>query len=70
LFDPADGDSRCKAVGYAIELIYAASGEEIPHEKIIRDFAVGVGFIDYGGQEEADETFPRFLVDKVRSPIH
>jgi hypothetical protein len=39
------------------------------HEKIIRGLAVGVGFIYYGCQEEADETIQMFLAEKVCSPL-
>jgi 26S proteasome regulatory subunit N2 len=40
---------------------------ETQHEKIIRVLAVGVGFIYYGRQEEADETIQMLLAEKVRS---
>lgn len=39
---------------------------ETQHEKIIRGLAVGVGFIYYGRQEEADETIKLLLAEKVR----
>lgn len=38
---------------------------ETQHEKIIRGLAVGVGFIYYGRQEQADETVKALLAEKV-----
>lgn len=43
-------------------LVYA---RETQHEKIIRGLAVGVAFIYYGRQEEADETIKELLAEKV-----
>lgn len=45
-------------------LVYA---RETQHEKIIRGLAVGVAFIYYGRQEEADQTIKLLLEEKVRS---
>nr|GAT44102.1 predicted protein [Mycena chlorophos] len=42
-------------------LVYA---RETQHEKIIRGLAVGVAFIFYGRQEEADETIKQLITDK------
>ncbi|KAJ7169781.1 D-isomer specific 2-hydroxyacid dehydrogenase [Mycena filopes] len=42
-------------------LVYA---RETQHEKIIRGLAVGVAFIYYGRQEEADETIKLLLAEK------
>ncbi|KAJ7786208.1 D-isomer specific 2-hydroxyacid dehydrogenase [Mycena metata] len=42
-------------------LVYA---RETQHEKIIRGLAVGVAFIFYGRQEEADETIKLLLAEK------
>lgn len=39
---------------------------ETQHEKIIRGLAIGVAFIYYGRQEEADETVKLLLAEKVR----
>jgi 26S proteasome regulatory subunit N2 len=39
------------------------------HEKIIHGSTVGVGFIYYERQEEADETIQMFLAEKVCSPF-
>jgi 26S proteasome regulatory subunit N2 len=44
-------------------LVYA---RETQHEKIIRGLAIGVAFIFYGRQEEADETIKLLLAEKVR----
>jgi 26S proteasome regulatory subunit N2 len=35
------------------------------HEKIIRGLAIGVAFIYYGQQEEANETIKLLLAEKV-----
>jgi 26S proteasome regulatory subunit N2 len=43
-------------------LVYA---RETQHEKIIRGLAVGIAFIYYGRQEEADETIKELLAEKV-----
>lgn len=45
-------------------LVYA---RETQHEKIIRGLAVGVAFIYYGRQEEADVTVKVLLAEKVRT---
>jgi 26S proteasome regulatory subunit N2 len=70
-----------EAAGYAMGLILlgtadAASADEMltyaretQHEKIIRGLAVGVGFIYYGRQEEADETIQMLLAEKVCIPF-
>lgn len=39
---------------------------ETQHEKIIRGLAMGVAFIYYGRQEEADNVIERLLGDLVR----
>jgi 26S proteasome regulatory subunit N2 len=39
---------------------------ETQHEKIIRGLAIGVAFIYYGRQEEADTTIKTLLAEKVR----
>jgi len=66
-----------EAAGYAMGLIMMGTGaaepvqemlqyaRETQHEKIIRGLAVGVGFIFYGRQEEADETIKMLLEEKV-----
>ncbi|KZP16841.1 hypothetical protein FIBSPDRAFT_912172 [Athelia psychrophila] len=65
-----------EGAGYAMGLIMlgtadASSAEEMltyaretQHEKIIRGLAVGVGFIYYSRQEEADETIKILLAEK------
>lgn len=70
-----------EAAGYAMGLILlgtadAASTEEMftyaretQHEKIIRGLAVGVGFIYYGRQEQADDTIKMLLAEKVCTPL-
>lgn len=62
-----------EASGYAMGLIMLGTAAEEPvremlsyaqethHEKIIRGLAVGVAFIYYGRQEEADETIKTLL---------
>jgi 26S proteasome regulatory subunit N2 len=69
-----------EAAGFAMGLILlgtadASSAEEMlpyaretQHEKIIRGLAIGVGFIYYGRQEEADETIQLLLAEKVCIP--
>jgi 26S proteasome regulatory subunit N2 len=42
---------------------------ETQHEKIIRGLAMGIAFIYYGRQEEADETIKLLLSEKVRSKL-
>lgn len=66
-----------EASGYAMGLIMMGTGtadpvremlvyaRETQHEKIIRGLAVGVAFIFYGRQEEADETIKTLLAEKV-----
>jgi 26S proteasome regulatory subunit N2 len=44
-------------------LVYA---RETQHEKIIRGLSVGLAFLFYGRQEEADSTVKEMLADKVR----
>jgi 26S proteasome regulatory subunit N2 len=66
-----------EAAGYAMGLIMLGTADansademltyarETQHEKIIRGLAVGVGFIYYGRQEEADATIKLLLAEKV-----
>jgi 26S proteasome regulatory subunit N2 len=42
---------------------------ETQHEKIIRGLALGVAFIYYGRQEEADKTIKLLVAEKVRSIV-
>ncbi|RDB29217.1 26S proteasome non-ATPase regulatory subunit 1 A [Hypsizygus marmoreus] len=65
-----------EASGYAMGLIMLGTGaadpvremlvyaRETQHEKIIRGLAVGVAFIYYGRQEQADETIKTLLAEK------
>ncbi|KAL0951329.1 hypothetical protein HGRIS_008034 [Hohenbuehelia grisea] len=65
-----------EASGYAMGLIMLGTAaaepvkemlqyaRETQHEKIIRGLAVGVAFIYYGRQEEADETIKMLLAEK------
>ncbi|KAG6853583.1 hypothetical protein C0991_003107 [Blastosporella zonata] len=65
-----------EASGYSMGLIMLGTASEEPvremlqyaretqHEKIIRGLAVGVAFIYYGRQEEADETVKVLLAEK------
>ncbi|KAF8078702.1 armadillo-type protein [Lyophyllum atratum] len=65
-----------EASGYAMGLIMLGTAapepvremlqyaRETQHEKIIRGLAVGVAFIFYGRQEEADETIKTLLAEK------
>lgn len=67
-----------EASGYAMGLLMLGSGSktcvdemlqyarETQHEKIIRGLAMGVAFIYYGRQEEADDVAELLLADKVR----
>lgn len=67
-----------EAAGYAMGLVMLGSGSfeaidemlqyahETQHEKIIRGLAVGIGFICYGRQEQADATIETLLKEKVR----
>jgi len=66
-----------EVAGYAMGLIMLGTADvtstdemliyawETHHEKIIRGLAVGVGFIYYGHQEEADATIKLPLAEKV-----
>lgn len=66
-----------EASGYAMGLVMLGTADansademltyarETQHEKIIRGLAVGVGFIYYGRQEEADATIKLLLAEKV-----
>jgi len=56
----ADANSAEEMLTYA---------RETQHEKIIRGLAVGVAFIFYGRQEEADDTIKLLLAEKVRPLI-
>jgi 26S proteasome regulatory subunit N2 len=42
---------------------------ETQHEKIIRGLAVGISFLMYGKEEEADGLIETLLADAVRFPI-
>ncbi|KAL4241663.1 26S proteasome regulatory subunit RPN2 [Abortiporus biennis] len=65
-----------EAAGYAMGLIMLATGDltrademlayarETRHEKIIRGLAIGLAFIFYGRQEQADNTIKELLEDK------
>jgi 26S proteasome regulatory subunit N2 len=66
-----------EAAGFAMGLVMLGTGaadpveemlvyaRETQHEKIIRGLAVGVGFIYYGRQEEANPTIKMLLAEKV-----
>lgn len=68
-----------EAAGYAMGLIMLGTADErcademlayareTQHEKIIRGLAVGLAFLYYGRQEQADKTVNMLLTDKVRS---
>jgi 26S proteasome regulatory subunit N2 len=56
----ANSDSADEMLTYA---------RETQHEKIIRGLAVGVGFIYYGRQEEADATIDNLLGEKVNRTL-
>lgn len=67
-----------EAAGYAMGLVMLGTADEIcademlvyaretQHEKIIRGLAVGIAFIHYGRQEQADEIVRQLLGEKVR----
>lgn len=42
---------------------------ETAHEKIIRGLSLGIAFMFYGRQEQADKVIDQMLADKVRAPI-
>lgn len=66
-----------EAAGYAMGLVKLGSSaedcsdemlqyaHETQHEKIIRGLAIGVAFIYYGKQEQADSIIEKLLADKV-----
>lgn len=66
-----------EAAGYAMGLILLGTGDgncaeemlvyarETQHEKIIRGLAVGIAFIYYGRQEQADDVVKQLLGEKV-----
>ena len=66
-----------EAAGYAMGLVMLGTADagcmdemltyarETQHEKIIRGLAMGVAFIYYGRQEEADSTIKTLLAEKV-----
>jgi 26S proteasome regulatory subunit N2 len=68
-----------EASGYAMGLVMLGSGSakcfdemvqyahETQHEKIIRGLALGMAFLWYGKEEEADPFIARLAKDKVRS---
>lgn len=65
------------AAGYSMGLIMLGSANEraldemlqyaheTQHEKIIRGLAVGISFLMYGKEEEADSLIDKLLVDAV-----
>lgn len=67
-----------EACGYAMGLIMLGSASqrcldemlqyahETQHEKIIRGLAMGIAFMFYGRQEQADNIIDTLLSDKVR----
>lgn len=67
-----------EACGYAMGLVMLGSGaekaldemlqyaHETQHEKIIRGLSLGIAFIFYGRQEQADSVIDKLLSDKVR----
>lgn len=71
-----------EACGYAMGLVMlgSASGRcldemlqyahETQHEKIIRGLAMGIAFMFYGRQEQADTIIDTLLSDKVRLCCH
>lgn len=71
-----------EACGYAMGLVMlgSASGRcldemlqyahETQHEKIIRGLAMGIAFMFYGRQEQADNIIDTLLSDKVRVCCH
>lgn len=66
-----------EASGYAMGLVMLGSGDETvasemltyaqdtAHEKIIRGLAIGLAFVYYGRQEQADSTINTLLAEKV-----
>ena len=50
---------------FADEMLQYA--HETQHEKIIRGLAIGIAFIYYGRQEEADEIVQTLLAEKVHN---
>jgi 26S proteasome regulatory subunit N2 len=70
-----------EAAGYSMGLVMLGTADancteemltyarETQHEKIIRGLAVGVAFLNYGRQEEADATIKQLLAEKVASPL-
>ena len=72
-----DSAVASEAAGYAMGLVKLGSASEesademlvyaheTQHEKIIRGLAVGIAFIYYGKQEQADMMIARLLADKV-----
>lgn len=68
-----------EAAGYAMGLVMLGSADqtsaeemltyarETQHEKIIRGLAMGLAFIFYGRQEEADSTITSLLTEKVKA---
>lgn len=52
------GDAKC-----ADEML--AYAKETQHEKIIRGLAIGLAFLYYGRQEQADDTIKTLLAEKV-----
>lgn len=70
-----------EASGYSMGLVMLGSGSteaidemlqyahETQHEKIIRGLAVGIAFICYGQQEQADSVIDRLLKEKVSTRI-
>ncbi|KAF8331501.1 26S proteasome regulatory complex, non-ATPase subcomplex, Rpn2/Psmd1 subunit [Cantharellus anzutake] len=65
-----------EAAGYSMGLVMLGSGSveiidemwqyahETQHEKIIRGLAIGIAFICYGKQEQADSTIEKLLTEK------
>lgn len=73
-----DSAVASEAAGYAMGLVKLGSSakdcsdemlqyaHETQHEKIIRGLAIGIAFIYYGKQEQADGIIEKLLADKVR----
>lgn len=69
-----------EACGYAMGLVMLGSGSEkaldemlqyaheTQHEKIIRGLSLGIAFMFYGRQEQADNVIDQLLSDKVALP--
>jgi hypothetical protein len=67
-----------EACGYAMGLVMLGSASEraldemmqyaheTAHEKIIRGLSLGIAFMFYGRQEQADKVIDQMLADKVR----